>query len=129
MHEYDGGTPLAGFQVRREEKLIMDFEAVGGFGDYDLRLYVRVGRKPGMEAGKTIRWGRAAPAVPSGPISQMPTDCGIFQLALRVARYLPEASGAGDVSTPSPVVIWAGVPPATGTAQMWRRSMSFAFVQ
>ena len=58
-----------------------------------------------------------------------PSDCGIFQLALSVAIYLPEASGAGFVSTSSPVVICAGAPPATGTAQIWRRSMSFAFVQ
>jgi hypothetical protein len=42
---------------------------------------------------------------------------------------LPEASGAGDVSTPSPVVICTGVPPLTGTAQMCRRSMSLALVQ
>ena len=43
--------------------------------------------------------------------------------------YLPEASGAGYVSTPSPVVICTGVPPSAGTAQMCLRSMSFAFVQ
>ena len=42
---------------------------------------------------------------------------------------LPEASGAGYVSIPVPVDSWRGVPPAVGTAQMCRRSMSFAFVQ
>ena len=37
---------------------------------------------------------------------------------------LNEASGDGDVSTPSPVVICDGVPPAAGTAQICLRSIS-----
>src|SRR5579871_6337027 len=58
-----------------------------------------------------------------------PTDCDMFHEALMVASDLPDASGAGYVSMPSPLVICIGVPPVTGTAQMWRRSMSLAFVQ
>ena len=85
--------------------------------------------KPGIDFGKTIFCGAAAATGPSAAIFHMPTDCGIFQLALNVAKYLPDASGDGDVSTPSPVVISTGVPPVTGTAQMWRRSMSLALVQ
>jgi hypothetical protein len=42
---------------------------------------------------------------------------------------LPDASGAGLLSMSVPVVICFGSPPAVGTAQMCRRSMSFAFVQ
>ena len=54
----------------------------------------------------------------------------MFQPALSVASIFPDASGAGYVSMPSPVVTCrGGTPPATGTAQMWRRSMSFALVQ
>ena len=34
----------------------------------------------------------------------MPSDCGIFQSALSVASALPDASGAGYVSIPAPVV-------------------------
>ncbi len=62
-------------------------------------------------------------------IGQMPSDCGVLQSALSVASNPPEASGAGDVSIPSPAVSCCGGPPETGTAQMCRRSMSFAFVQ
>ncbi len=69
------------------------------------------------------------PTASACAIFHTPTDCGMFQLALSVARYLPEASGAGYVSTPSPAVICTGVPPPTGTAQMWRRSISLALVQ
>ena len=65
--------------------------------------------KPGRDVGKTIFCGGAAPL--SRAIFHTPTDCGMFQLALSVARYLPDASGAGYVSTPSPVVICTGVPP------------------
>ena len=78
------------------------------------------------DVGKTIAWRRRRPSPSS---VQTPSDCGIFQSALNVARRLPDASGTGRVSMPAPVVICTGVPPATGTAQMWRRSMSFAFVQ
>ena len=63
------------------------------------------------------------------PIGQIPSDCGVLQSALSVASVLPDASGAGYVSIPSPVVICHGGPPETGTAQMCRRSMSLAFVQ
>ena len=63
------------------------------------------------------------------PICQIPSDCGVLQSALSVASDLPDASGAGDVSIPSPVVICHGGPPKTGTDQMCRRSMSLAFVQ
>jgi hypothetical protein len=66
----------------------------------------------------------------SGGLSfHTPMDCGRFQSALWVASSLPEASGVGHVSIPLPDVAGYGVPPETGTAQMWRRSMSFAFVQ
>jgi len=74
--------------------------------------------KPGRDAGKTIFCVAADASVPGVPIFHTPRDCGMFQLALSVAMYLPDASGAGEVSTPSPVVICAGVPPAAGTAQM-----------
>ena len=82
------------------------------------------------DAGNTIFCAAAAAAGDARPPSvQTPTDCGIFQPALSVASPLPDASGVGDVSIPVPVVTCTGVPPATGTAQMCRRSMSFAFVQ
>ena len=60
---------------------------------------------------------------------QMPTDIGRFASALSTAICLPDASATGTFSMPSPVVICCGVPPAVGTAQMWRRSMSLVFVQ
>src|SRR5580704_15637150 len=85
--------------------------------------------KPGRDVGKTIFCGAEAATGPSAAIFQTPRDWGMFQLALSVARYLPDASGVGYVSTPSPVVICTGVPPPVGTAQMCRRSISLAFVQ
>ena len=39
----------------------------------------------------------------------MPTDGGIFQSELSIASCLPDASGAGYVSMPSPVVTCRGV--------------------
>src|SRR5258708_23427567 len=69
--------------------------------------------KPGIVVGKTI-FRFAARRF------QTPTDCGMFQSALSVTRYLLEASGVGYVSTPSPVVTCTGVPPFTGTAQICR---------
>jgi hypothetical protein len=48
----------------------------------------------------------------------MPTEFGMFQVALIVASVFPEDSGAGYVSMPPPVVTIFGSPPATGTAQM-----------
>jgi len=83
---------------------------------------------PSIDVGKTISWDAAATDEPAVRF-HMPTDCGISQSALKVARFLPEANGAGYVSTPSPMVICTGVPPLVGTAQMWRRSMSLALVQ
>ena len=65
--------------------------------------------------------------IPYRSVPQALRQC--FQPALSVARYLPDASGAGDVSTPSPIVISTGVPPPAGTDQMWRRSISLALVQ
>ncbi len=85
--------------------------------------------KPGIDRREDDLLRRGRGDWPSAAIFHMPTDCGMFQLALSVAMYLPDASGDGDVSTPSPVVICTGVPPVTGTAQMWRRSMSLALVQ
>ncbi len=43
--------------------------------------------KPGREAGNTIFCVVGD--------DQIPSDCGMFQLALSVASALPEASGAG----------------------------------
>ena len=126
VHENDRRPPLAGFQVLRQEELIVDLHAVSGLGDDDLRLHVRVHRKAGPGRGEDDFLRAAAIRV---PIFHTPSDCGMFQSALSVARYLPEASGAGDVSTPSLVVICTGVPPPAGTAQMWRRSISLALVQ
>ena len=84
--------------------------------------------KPLRAVGNTIL---CAPAGCDGADASFhtPSDCGIFQSALIVASALPDASGDGIVSIPAPVVTCHGMPPATGTAQMWRRSMSFAFVQ
>ncbi len=67
-------------------------------------------------------FGRPASPVLAGDSRsscQTPSDCGMFQPALSVASIFPDASGAGYVSMPSPVVTWrGGTPPATGTAQM-----------
>ena len=76
---------------------------------------------PGLpEAGE---WFSAGGSV------QTPSDCGMFHVALNVASVLPDASGAGYVSIPWPVVTCFGAPPEVGTAQMWRRSISPALVQ
>jgi hypothetical protein len=48
--------------------------------------------------------GAAALVGPAAASFHTPTDCGMFQLALMAARYLPDGSGAGEVSAPSPVV-------------------------
>jgi hypothetical protein len=58
-----------------------------------------------------------------------PTDAGVLASKYSTASCLPDASGCGEVSIPSPVEIRCGVPPAVGTDQMCRRSMSLAFVQ
>ncbi|MND09902.1 hypothetical protein D3C83_335840 [compost metagenome] len=58
----------------------------------------------------------------------MPIDAGVFASKYSTATDLPDASARGCVSMP-PLETWRGVPPATGTAQMCRLSMSFAFVQ
>src|SRR5436190_174121 len=78
--------------------------------------------KPGRDVGKTIFceigvWEAVASGF-SRAMSHIPTDWGIFQSALSVARYLPDDNGCGDVSIPSPVVTCTGVPPLTGTDQM-----------
>ena len=45
------------------------------------------------------------------------------------STYRGRMRGVGEVSIVSPLVSWRGAPsPLVGTAQMWRRSMSFAFV-
>ena len=59
----------------------------------------------------------------------MPIDAGCFASKYSTRELLPDASGVGETSTPSSVEICVGVPPAVGTAQMCRFSMSFAFVQ
>ena len=57
-------------------------------------------------------------------------DAGRATPKERTARYRPLASGTGDVSIVSPLVSWRGAAlPSVGTAQMCRRSTSFAFVQ
>jgi len=58
----------------------------------------------------------------------MPMDAGCAALKYSTARLRPDASGVGDTSTPSSVEICFGVPPATGTDQMCRFSMSVALV-
>src|SRR3954469_24310547 len=62
-------------------------------------------------------------------LSTIPTDAGVAGPKYKTAVCLPFASGCGYVSMPSPLVICLGAPPDVETAQMWRRSMSFAFVE
>jgi hypothetical protein len=45
VHEHDGGAPLAGPDVLRQEKLILDLEAVGGLRQNELRLDMRLDRE------------------------------------------------------------------------------------
>jgi hypothetical protein len=60
-------------------------------------------------------------------VGTMPTEAGWSDPKYNTASDLPEASGVGETSTHL-LEICRGVPPATGTDQMWRFSMSFAFV-
>ena len=89
---------------------------------------VRVGReaRPRGREDDLLRRA-AAPAVASFQTPERLRHAS--SSALSVASVLPDASGAGDVSMPSPVVIWTRRAARHGTAQMCRRSMSFAFVQ
>ena len=52
------------------------------------------------------------------------TDCGRRAPAYSTATRSPDASAAGYVSIPSPDVSFRAAPPATGTRQRSRRSMS-----
>src|ERR1035437_825712 len=62
-------------------------------------------------------------------VETIPTDAGCAALNYTPASFVPDASGVGSRSTPSPVESWCGVPPDVDTAQMWRRSMSPALVE
>ncbi len=72
----------------------MDLHAIGGLGDHDLRFHVRV-----RGEARYARWGRRSSVRRPrrwvcSPSFHTPIDCGMFQLALSVARYFPDATGS-----------------------------------
>ena len=128
VHEDDRRPLLARLDVLRQEQLVVDLEPVGRLRDHDLRLHVRVGREtrarrriddplrgPHRLAPDPLPLSRASARRfaslrgHSRSSCQTPSDCGMFQPALSVASIFPDASGAGYVSMPSPVVTWRGV--------------------
>ena len=106
----------------------MDLEAVGRLGDHDLRLHVRVGGKSWTRGREDDLLGRRAAAA-RRPAIQTPERLRHVPVGAQRRQRLAgrerrggrlDAVARGDLR---------GVPPATGTAQMCRRSMSFALVQ